>query len=61
MALPTCPNCGSLDVIPIAYGYPGPEMMEEMERGEIILGGCCIEQHQPTHECKPCSTRFVAG
>ena len=39
--LPPCPRCGSVEAIRIVYGYPGPEMAEAEERGEIRLGGCC--------------------
>jgi hypothetical protein len=37
-----CEACGG-DVLPVLYGMPGPEMWEADERGEIILGGCMIE------------------
>jgi hypothetical protein len=29
-------------LVPVAYGLPGPEAFERAERGEIILGGCCV-------------------
>ena len=45
-----CPGCRR-PVVPIAYGYPGPEMFEAAERGEIILGGCTIDARNPTHSC----------
>ena len=35
-----CPECGSLDVVPILYGEPGPELIEEERQGKIALGGC---------------------
>ena len=47
-----CPTCQA-PVVPIAYGFPGPEMFEVAERGEIILGGCTIVTGNPTHSC-PC-------
>lgn len=25
---------------PVAYGYPGPELWEASDRGEVVLGGC---------------------
>lgn len=53
-----CPRCRSDDTIPIVYGYPGPELMEAMERGEIMLGGCCIEDHQPLWHCRKCRHEF---
>jgi hypothetical protein len=35
-----CPNCGSVDTRRIAFGYPGPQMVEDEARGDIFLGGC---------------------
>ena len=35
-----CPKCSSVkDVIPIEYGLPGDEMMEDGRSGKICLGG----------------------
>ncbi len=34
-----CPDCGSNAILPVCYGSPGPEMLDEARRGEIILGG----------------------
>lgn len=48
-----CTECGGR-TIPIAYGYPGPGMMEAAERGEIELGGCVIFDEQPTRRCEAC-------
>ena len=53
-----CPKCGSLDVVPIEHGYPGPEMMTEAERGEIALGGCCVTDRDPRKHCKACGKEF---
>lgn len=49
----TCPRCGGR-TIPIAYGYPGPGMFEAADRGEIALGGCCIDAEDPTRRCTAC-------
>ncbi len=57
--LPACTMCGSMDTIPIVYGYPGPEMMEEAQRGEVILGGCCVIEDQPNQECRACGAQFA--
>lgn len=38
---PTCPSCGRA-AAPIVYGLPGPELVQAAERGEVIIGGCCI-------------------
>ena len=34
-----CPECSSDDGVLIVYGYPGEEMCEAAENGEISLGG----------------------
>lgn len=46
-----CPECHGR-VVPIAYGFPGPEMFEAAERGEIVLGGCMLDRDDPTHSCE---------
>lgn len=53
-----CPRCGSLEIVPIMYGLPGPEMMEAANQGRIALGGCCVTDDDPQKECKACGTRF---
>ena len=52
-----CPHCGGR-IVPIVYGEPGPEMMASAERGEIILGGCCIVIDGPDYACAVCGQRF---
>lgn len=47
---PACPACGAPS-LPIVYGMPGPELMDLADRGAVILGGCIIEENQPTHQC----------
>ncbi|MDD2229543.1 MAG: hypothetical protein PHY48_09040 [Candidatus Cloacimonetes bacterium] len=54
-----CPRCSSKDVLPIEYGYPGIEMMEDSENGKIVLGGCCVSDNDPTRECQKCKHRFA--
>lgn len=48
-----CPTCKK-ELTPILYGYPAPETMERADKGEIILGGCCVSFDSPTHFCKHC-------
>jgi ribosomal protein S27AE len=55
---PDCPSCGDGAVIPIAYGYPGPEMREQVERGEISLGGCISDDQNPAWHCDRCGLKF---
>jgi hypothetical protein len=53
-----CPKCGSLDVVPILYGYPGPEMMDMASKGKIELGGCCVGERDPRKHCNGCGEDF---
>lgn len=38
----------------IVYGYPSRETFKLAQRGEVILGGCCIEENQPDMACRDC-------
>ena len=49
-----CPACKSNNVVPIAYGLPGFEMIEEANKGKIHLGGCVIEEGAPDFHCNDC-------
>jgi len=55
-----CPTCGN-KLTPILYGYPSPEAMEEADKEKIILGGCCVSWHNPTHYCKKCKKNIYMG
>lgn len=58
MAKHSCPECGSTEVIPIAYGMPDHTVFEASERGEVEIGGCVIFLDNPTHLCRGCGNRF---
>ena len=63
-----CPTCKAGRLIPIIYGLPGRELMEQSERGEVELGGCSVtEVHDselgfisgdPELYCPKCEGRF---
>ena len=59
-----CPKCGG-KVLDILYGMPMDEAVEAYERGEIILGGCCIQidgegnSLMPDWQCKKCNAQFI--
>jgi hypothetical protein len=57
---PICPQCGSADAVPIAYGLPSFDMFEEAERGEVALGGCIVSGNDPAWQCTSCKQRFGA-
>jgi hypothetical protein len=39
----TCPQCRERMVLEIVYGYADLELFEAAERGELVIGGCCID------------------
>jgi len=63
-----CPTCKNGKLIPIVYGMPGSELMEQSERGEIELGGCVVSEvfdselgfisGDPKLSCPKCEGRF---
>lgn len=55
-----CPKCGSKNVGRIMYGMPlfSDELMQKINSGKIILGGCCISNMAPKHHCNDCGERF---
>ena len=56
-----CPNCGAVAGVPIVYGLPGRDAFEAEQRGELVLGGCVIEEDAPTHQCVECGDRWGHG
>ena len=46
-----CPHCEEKAAVAIVYGYPGPDMVEEADRQEIVLGGCIAEIGAPDRQC----------
>jgi hypothetical protein len=49
-SLVICGACGEPGT-PIAYGYPGPDMMKAAEEGSIVLGGCVVSEDSPRWRC----------
>ena len=43
MTPPICPRCGSKESLELVWGHPTEETFDRADRGEIMLGGCCIE------------------
>ena len=53
-----CPKCGG-KVVKIVYGEPCPELFEQAERKEVILGGCCINlDGNPQWACTECEQQY---
>ena len=49
----TCPECGG-EGVQIVYGMPSHELFEAAERGEVALGGCCVQEDEPNRQCRAC-------
>jgi len=57
---PKCPRCSSDEVLPIAYGLPSPEMVEESMAGRVALGGCVVVPDAPDYTCQSCGNEWHA-
>ena len=55
---PSCPGCGAVEVIPIVYGEPGPELAARAARREIVLGGCILDDDAARWFCRACRAEF---
>ena len=57
MEKPQCPQCGSTEhVIPIVYGKPTRELLEQWAAYEIALGASIkINGRQPPWACAQCN------
>ncbi len=55
MAKRSCAICGKSPAIPVVYGFPSPDLMEQAARGEVLLGGCVIEGGEPGQLCADCA------
>ena len=53
-----CPKCDSRNVVPIVYGYPGPELMEDSALRKVEIGGCVIEEDAPDRHCNDCEYQW---
>ena len=51
-----CPMCGKRAGVRLAYGEVGdPTMIAQVERGEIVLGGCVVTGADPDWHCLACT------
>jgi hypothetical protein len=48
-----CPKCQSKHGVPVIFGMPDVELAARAERGEVALGGCCVEPGINWH-CTSC-------
>ena len=51
-----CPMCGKRAGVCLVYGEVGdPTVIAQVERGEIVLGGCVVTGTDPDWHCGACS------
>jgi len=55
-----CPKCNKESIAEILWGYPADmeAIVDELEKKEIILGGCIVTDHDPKWECNDCHHRW---
>jgi 5-methylcytosine-specific restriction protein A len=51
-----CPECGSDRVARILWGMvlPDKALREEMDAGQVVLGGCVVSDYDPSWRCMDC-------
>jgi hypothetical protein len=56
----TCPYCGGHDLARIVYGLvvPDEKLNEALRRKKVVLGGCCVTDHDPAWQCNSCAATF---
>ncbi len=54
------PQCQSIHIVEIVYGEIvfTQQVMNDLEKGEIYLGGCCVNKSSPRYVCKECGHKF---
>ena len=55
-----CPKCGG-KVVPILYGEPNGMADQELLKGNLVFGGCCIAENDPDWVCLGCEQLFRKG
>lgn len=56
---PLCPKCDSENVTPIIYGHPSNEIMRQVKRREVVLGGFVMRRNSPDYVCQDCGTKWA--
>ena len=49
-----CPACGEKSGVNIMYGMPSYELWMAAERGEVAIGGWCIDIDGAERQCLKC-------
>ena len=55
-----CPSCKSENTVPIQYGYPTPEAVEDSKKNKVHFGGCTIDVfNQSNFHCNDCNHDWI--
>jgi len=57
---PKCPNCGN-KLAKIIYGMPSSDIMDQVEKGEVFIGGCCVDEENPEYHCNVCRRSYYSN
>ena len=58
MAQVKCPQCGSKVSLPVVYGTLDETLIQAIEDGELLHGGCAISGLMQAHYCPVCDVRY---
>ena len=51
-----CSICKSKNIVPISYGYPTPEAVEDSKKSDVHFGGCIVDVfNQNNRHCNDCN------
>ncbi|EAR93076.2 hypothetical protein TTHERM_00449210 (macronuclear) [Tetrahymena thermophila SB210] len=55
----SCPICKSKDqVAKVVYGYPARQILQQVQRKEVKLGGCMVPENPKKWYCFNCNEQF---
>jgi hypothetical protein len=46
---------------PFVYGFPSGELFDLADAGKVILGGCGVNEYQPTYYCNVCQEQYPSN
>ncbi len=55
-----CSKCDSEKIARIIYGMQmySEKLEKQLERGTVVIGGCCVTNNDPNYECIDCGMQF---
>jgi len=53
-----CRNCGATNTRKVGYGLLNEKIIKQIEKGQVLHGGCAIQGMMQPYYCLDCDTRF---